>query len=71
MNSFAIAANVEYLRRQGIYCSSVRYKCPIENIKLKLTTKSQIYKWQPEQLFTPLLVLRLAICALAITNKRI
>ena len=45
-----VAGNVEYLRRQGIHCSSAWYKCPIENIKLKLTTKSQIYKCQPEPL---------------------
>jgi hypothetical protein len=31
-----VAANVEYLRRQGIHCSSARGKCPIENILLKL-----------------------------------
>jgi len=42
-----IGYNVEYLRRQGIHCSSARYKCSIENIKLKLTTKSQIYNVSP------------------------
>ncbi len=53
-----IIVNVEYLRRQGIHCSSARYKCPIENIKLKLTTKSQIYKCPPE----PLLMLANSPC---------
>ena len=42
-----------YLRRQGIRCSSARYKSPIENIKLKLATKSRIYKCQPEPLLMP------------------
>ena len=37
-----LALNVEYLRRQEIHCSSARYKCPIKNIRLELTTKSQI-----------------------------
>ena len=45
-----VAGNVEYLRRQEIHCSSARYKYPIEKLKLKLTTKSQIYKCQPEPL---------------------
>jgi hypothetical protein len=38
------------LRRKGIHCSSARYKCPSENIKLKLTTKSQIETRLPEPL---------------------
>jgi len=47
------AANVEYLQRQGIYYLSARYKCPIENIKLKLTTNSQIENRLPEPLLMP------------------
>ena len=35
--------------REFIACPA-RYKCPIENIKLKLTTKSQIETRQPEPL---------------------
>ena len=47
------AANVEYLQRQGVHYLSARYKCPIENIKLKLTPKNQIETRLPEPLPMP------------------
>jgi len=34
-----------------------RYKCPIENIKSELTTKSQIYEYLPEPLLLQLLMI--------------
>ena len=50
--TLSICEGREFIERQA------RYKCPIENIKLKLTTKSQIYKCQPE----PLLMLAHSWC---------
>ena len=38
----------EYLRRQGFIARPARYKCTIENLLLKLTTKSQIEIRLPE-----------------------
>jgi hypothetical protein len=47
---YALHTTLSICEGREFIARPARYKCPIGNIKLKLTTKSQINKCQPEPL---------------------